>query len=268
MDNTNEMRSYCGSAGKLKEYLQRKAVNHNSYKYYSKIEYIRTIVKDRILYLGNGAKWNDVSDRESFVSESDCRINFGKCFSYSTDENVAMWMLYGGVYHRGAMIDFTKRAMRNICDCSTITLGNMGEDGFKPLFDIEKPKFDIRVIDVVYYNSENGYIKRSNESVFGVKTDMISTLGAYKKTYPWSYENECRLVVTIDKALVPTECNTVKIDMSGIDLGKSLERVYYCPDFRETREDGFNKSKLQDLVEWELIEAGSVSAIDEGVSTE
>ena len=32
--------------------------------------------------------------------------------------------------------------------------------------------------------------------------------------------------------------------------------------------DGFNKSKLQDLVEWELIEAGSVSAIDEGVSTE
>ena len=246
------MQANCEHAEQLYEYLCLKAKTHNSYKFYARVERVDQIVHQHSLYLGNGVKWNDVKDRENFNSNSYDKISFGKCFSYSTDENVAMWMLYGGIYHTGAMVDFTRKGMNAVINAQNVELGYFNNNSFVSLKTIEKHDFDIDIVDVVYYNPQTGYLKRYDDNAILADKAIIDQLGACKKLYPWNYENECRLIVRIDKELVPKECTDVKIDISSMNLGKSLERAYYCPGYKGDMSYGFLNSKLDGSVDFEL----------------
>lgn len=251
--NKKKMKDFCGSADDLKAYLQEKAKNHNSYKCYSKMDYIAPMVKGQVMYLNNGKKWNDVTDRNNFNS-TESQVNFGKCFSFLQDENVAMWMLYGGIYHTGAMVDFTKKGMEHILETTQIELGYFENKVFCGKRLLKRPTFDIWMTDIVYCNEKNGYMKRSDESCTQVSQGVFDDLGYCKKAYPWNYENECRLIVSIPQKEIPVNCDTVKIDLRNMKLGKSLSRAYYCPGYQGVEVEGFHKSKLDGTVEWDLRE--------------
>ena len=253
MGNQTKMSDNCETVEILQAYLKRKAQSHNSYKHYAPIDRIIKIVKEKKLYLGDGKDWNDTVDSDNFTNSRTKLINFGKCFSYAQDESVAMWMLYGGTYHNNAMIDFTRTAIRNILNTSTIKLGFWQNGEFVCVSEIKKLDFCIEMVDVVYYNKKTKYLKRSDESCINVSDTLIDQLGLYGKAYPWSYENECRLIVSIKKEMIPEGCNTVEIDLEGIDLGKSLERTYYCPNFEGEKTNNFQKSKLDGYINFKLI---------------
>lgn len=253
MKEKTTMKDFCDSAEKLNFYLQEKAKSHNSYKCYSRMEYIYPIVKKRVMYLRNGQNWNDVTDRKGFNGTED-KIHYGKCFSFLQDENVAMWMLYGGVYHTGAMVDFTRAGMANILKTTQIELGYFEDGVFCRQKVLERSSFEIWMTDIVYCNEKTGYMKRSDESCTKVNPSVFDNLGCCKKAYPWSYENECRLIVSIPKELIPPQCDTVKIDLRNVNLGKSLTRAYYCPGYQGAEVEGFCKSKLDKTVDWDLLD--------------
>ena len=252
MDEKITMKDCCSSAEKLKEYLRQKALAHNSYKCYSQIERIRSIVQDKALYLNDGRGWNDITDRTNFRKDGKDRVNFGKCFSFSQDENVAMWMLYGGIHHMGAMVDFTRMGINNILKTSSIELGYFENGQFCSVETIERPDFEMWVTDIVYCNENTRYLKRSDETCTNVEQSVLDQLGAVRKAYPWNYENECRLIVSVHMNAVPEKCDTVKIDLSMIDLGKSLARAYYCPSYQGKQEEGFQESALNRTIDWDL----------------
>lgn len=237
----------------LKEYLREKAKTHNSYKYYAKIDYVKQIVRDKVLYLNNGAEWNDITDRGNLANGSEDSVLFGKCFSYSQDESIAMWMLYGGIYHQGAMIDFTRKGMAGVLEIPEITLGSFKDGRFCPLVTLQRPDFEVYITDIVYCDEKKRYLKRSNESCIHVPKATLEQLGCCQKAYPWHYENECRLIVSVKKELVPDSCHSVLLDLQGLDLGTSLERVYYSPEYKGAEEEGFRKSPLTDTVHFDLL---------------
>ena len=121
--NNKTLENQCQTIETLKMYLQEKGKNHNCYKCYSSLKRIADIRDSKALYLSNGESWNDINDRNGFNSDSDTLKNFGKCFSFSQDENVAMWMLYGGIDKASGMIDFTKKGINAILDIPSLSVG-------------------------------------------------------------------------------------------------------------------------------------------------
>ena len=243
----------CDNLELLQVYLKNKARNHNSYKHYAPIDRILQIVKENKMYLVDGKDWNDTIDSDNFTSENSDFVNFGKCFSYAQDESVAMWMLYGGADYKGAMIDFTRRGIKNILNISNIKIGFFRNNKFIAVADVYKPDFTMDIIDIVYYNKKTRYLKHSDESCCNVDSTIIDKLGLCGKSYPWSYENECRLIVSVKKEKIPDNCSAVEIDFEGIDLGKSLERVFCCPNYKGTDTNGFKESQLEGCVNFKLI---------------
>ena len=119
----------CNSIENLNAYLRQKGKNHNCYKAYTSLSRVVEIRDTKFLYLSNGETWNDVIDRNNFNSATNLVVNYGKCFSFSQDENVAMWMLYGGIDKLSGMIDFTKKGMHSILATNLINVGYFDGDG-------------------------------------------------------------------------------------------------------------------------------------------
>lgn len=254
MRKKQQMEKHYASAEELRNYLSETAKRHNHYKFYAKNpEYVRCILEDRFLYLNNGDKWNDSNDKNNLQCNEDKQY-YVKCFSYAADENVAMWMLYGGIYHKGVMIDFTKKAMGGILKVPKVELGYFEDGVFHSQKTIERPKFEIWLTDIVYSNEKTRYLKRSDENCYGVSPQVFAGLGYCKKSYPWSYESECRLMVSVNKNEVPEKCTDIRIDLSTVDMGKTLQRVYMCPSYEGKKLKGFKESALGNTVTWELLD--------------
>lgn len=250
------LKSACCSAATLKSYLQRKGENHNYYKCYSRLEYVVDIRDSNCLYLNNGEKWNDISDRENFNASTNPFVNFGKCFSFSQDENVAMWMLYGGIDKKSGMIDFTKKAMRSLINIPTVQIGCWENNKFVSLLELTKDQFEIYITDVIYYNKKGSvyYINRSDEHYSCLSEKVFSKLLDCKKTYSWKYENECRLIVRVNRDLLNEKCKVVKIDLHNVNTGKSFERIYHGPNYPLGDTHGTLPSKLRGTIDWSLCD--------------
>ena len=247
----------CNSSEHLKYYLRKKAEAHNHYKCYSSLNRILSIRDSKKLYLSNGEKWNDVVDRNDFNSNTDIYVNYGKCFSFSQDESVAMWMLYGGIDKLSGMIDFTKKGMKSILGINSINVGYFNKNGmFNSVVELNKSNFEIYLVDIVYYkkNDDVYYINRSEESFKNLSKDIFDKLRCCKKTYPWKYENECRLIVSINKKYIKDNCSVVQIDLQHLDLGKSFERVYRGPNYPLKNTRNTLPSKLDNTIDWSLCD--------------
>ena len=237
----------------LKNYLRRKGENHRSYKTYSNQRFIREIINEQRIYLNDGSNWNDVADREAFNDEHADYKNYGKCFSFSDSESVAMWMLYGGIDNCGAMISFTKRDMKKIFDIDHVILGSFIDGTFVEYSRLNKGFFDIKLVDILYTRKEKDgyYIKRGNEVRKVIDDKLIQALGKECiKDVAWSYENECRLVVSIKKEYIKKEETVVKIDISSFNFEESFSRVFHSPTFKG--EQTYSKSELQGYIDWDL----------------
>ena len=68
------------------------------------------------------------------------------------------------------------------------------------------------------------------------------------------YENECRLIVSINKKLITNKCKIVQINLDGIDLGKSFERVYRGPNYPLKNFQNSLPSKLDNTIDWSLCD--------------
>jgi len=238
----------------LKEYLRLKGKNHNCYKHYGNVKRIENIIKNKEIYLSRGDNWNDVRDKTRFNALPNI-VNFGTCFSFSKEESVAMWMLYGGIKKSGAMIDFTKKGISSILNVNSISVGYF-ESKFEELVKLDRDQFDIYMMDVIYYREmEKGiYIKRGDEKGY-LKNNIKTKDSNYFKTYPWNYECECRLIVSVDKSVAESNleiATNVRISLEGLDLGKSFERIYKQPGFKGTSKLAFRQSSLSGEIDWDL----------------
>ena len=245
-----------GSKDELVAYLSAKAKKHKNYKHYTKLYKIETILNNNTIYLSNGNNWNDIIDKNNFNSDTNDVVNFGVCLSYSKSENIAMWMLYSG--NDGYMIDYDSKTIKDILNTDTIEIGNFIDGVFVANKKFKSGLFDISIFDIVYYDSsnyhdgmtENVYVKRSNEINKEFPKEKLDNLTFQKKTLPWSYENECRIVVSIKKALLQNVIgDTVAIPFSNKHIDELKKRIYASPN---SRENNYKESCLKNKINWDL----------------
>lgn len=250
----NSLKEAVTSTEDLSTYLEQKASNHNNYKAYSDVTKVKYWIDHSAIYLSDGKNWNDRFDRMRFNKSTSEVVNYGMCFSFSRSENVAMWMLYGGKGKDGAMVDFSRANITRMLETNSVCLGSWKKGEFEEAATLKRNEFTVRIVDVLYFtkNMEGKYdIKRSDESVGNVSKERIDTLNQVKKSYAWNYENECRLIVTIKKELIPKGVHTLRIDVGNAytELLKS-NRIYRAPNNQTAKE--FVESKLAFEIDWDL----------------
>ena len=251
------MNDCVGSSEELTRYLMEKGQGHNHYKVYARMERILSIRENKELYLSCGDDWNDVADRKKFNNIGQEHVNFGRCFSFSLEENIALWMLYGGIEKRGGMMDFTKRGIKSILEVPEVEAGYFEDNKFVPLMKLNREQFSIFMIDVLYFSKKNNnnntyFVKRYDESVLKLPGEVFEGLSGCTKAYPWQYENECRLIVSVPKAALDTRCKHVRINLDGLNMGKSFERVYCSPNYVGSIPENVKKNDYKDDVDWDL----------------
>lgn len=242
-------------------HLKKKAINHKNYKIYSYGSRITCIAEEKALYLSDGHLWNDLVDKNNFCSDGKKR--FARCFSFSKSENIAMWMLYGGNGGNGLMIDLNKTIMKDIViHCTNVKLGywDKNSGAFCIKQELHKGEFSLYLIDILYYalneNGEKYDLKRSNSSYDLGEPETINRLKYCRKSYPWSYENECRLILEPKIAIRDNKITDAKIEFEDI-LTKcfkkkiSLEnRIVASPNYVGVHK--FKESALQGQIDWDL----------------
>lgn len=238
----------------INEYLKCKAKNHNSYKIYGEENKLKALYEDKKLYLSDGTGWNDIEDRNIFQAANDGYKYYARCFTFSISENVAMWMLYGGMRNQGIMVDVGKANINKIIKgCKEIILGNF--DSNKKFIPGEnaiiKDDFELYLIDILYYckskKSNRCYdVKRSKEEVC-VPEESIRTLNRVKKDYAWNYENECRLILKIKKDLCEKYTDAL-IDFNDMDI--TAFRIKSSPNYKG--KNTYEKSTLNNKMSWNL----------------
>ena len=235
----------------LLEYLKDKGENHNYYKYYSTHNRIEQAIEECALYLTRGDGWNDLEDELAFSTSRKGFTRFGKCFSFSRSENVAMWMLYGGTDHDGAMLDLTKGFAKKIIATETIQAGYFDDnDKFKSVKSINvKDGCRLFFADILYVGEEQGKFtaKRSDERVDNLECPP-SAEGLLTKAYPWSYENEVRLICEIPNGSTPNNADCMRVPLGGTSDGLRA-RAYSAPN---SKSRGYQRSELKGKIDWDI----------------
>lgn len=233
-------------------YLKKKGNNHKYYKHYGRYESIKHIVEDRTLLLSDGQGWNDLDDGSSFSNIMDGHRRFGMCFTYSVSENMAMWLLYGG-NDDGALINFSRSQIKDIIYSKNCEL--LADE--KPL---SSEYWDIHLEDVLYYGKQtkseeilkgNSHcLKRSDETA--PCTNRVLNSNACIKTYPWSYENEVRLIVTVKEDKVKPDIHALLLRFDD-DVELTDKNVVFSPVSAKSPEK-YNAlpSTLGNTVKWDL----------------
>ena len=250
------LKNACYTMQELEMYLATKAKNHKCYKTYTVSERVQSWMESDCFYLDDGSRWNDIYDRETFNSlQSDVK-RFGRCFSFSKTESVAMWMLYGGMKKKGAMLEFSKKGMGELIRATTyVELGNWVDNRFNSVITLQKDQFDLALKDILYTGDIDAnaiYIRRSDESYKNAPIDVVQQLRYCVKSVAWSYENECRLILTVDKNVIPNNSSvtSVRIPLKGLLKDTTKARIYCSPNYRGKKE--FSESKISGEIDWDL----------------
>lgn len=167
-----------------------------------------------------------------------------------------MWMLYGGMEKKGAMLEFTGTAMRELINkTSVVELGKWENGEFKVIKMLEKGQFILDLKDILYrdkVDSGEFYIRRSDEVCKKAPGLSINELDHCVKSVAWSYENECRLILTVSKADVPEvlEASSVRIHLQGMLNNPNKVNIYCSPNFAGVKP--YLESKLAGGIDWDL----------------
>lgn len=236
-------------------YLKDKANRHNSYKHYTTADRIQRIVTGQSILLSRGEGWNDLKGGLQFLDKVDGRVRFGACFSYSISENIAMWMLYGRGGKNGAMLDLTPTMMKSIVAQEEFELGHLETDNAFVHGATVRTLDDCTfyLVDVLYCGESNGEytLKRSDERVDHIK-DLPDSHKLIVKSYPWSYENEVRLILEVPEQCVPGNADFARISLKT-DEASLKKRIYVAPN-NEGNGLGYCRSRLKGKVDWDICQ--------------
>lgn len=238
---------------------------HREYKHYATRARIAGILRSGALYLTDGTSWNDKYDREHFNPSFMSTKRFGACFSASSTESVAMWMLYGGMDGNGAMINFDRRTLQGAMGRESYECGWFGTDGkFECVVELPGDRLSLRLVDVLYFqNHADGNVTVGRPSIEGGRHVMdgraFNGIEQIAKHQSWSYENEVRLVATISKLDLVGKASHIKCVKIPIDFDDAFVagRVFDSPV-----SDGggnYRDSELRGTVDWNLC-SGCVKA--------
>lgn len=244
---------------KLADYLKLKGERHQNYKLYMAMDRALELLLTGDLYLFDGSKWNDENDRKIMIDKD----TYARCFSCSTRENVAMWMLYGGERGKnGAMLNFYPSILKELRQIRSIDIGKFDKKTrkFEKHYTVtaENKDYCCYLTDVIYVDDCNDgktKITLADEHAT-VDRQLLNNADTFYKAYPWAYERECRLVVRLRRQwrskAIREELSVLRLSIPEKNLTRlRKDRLVRSPIYKGTV--GFGEpSALTSSIDWDL----------------
>ncbi len=249
-----ELYDICKSADSLARGLSFNAVTHKRYKTYMPMERALGIILSGNIYFSNGANWNDIPDRKQMAN----RNVYGQCFSWSTIENIAMWMLYGGQGgESGAMIDFPAKVIKEMLASASVELGQFNEKGkFEVQYSLARETdYEQYMTDIVYVEHlKNGSVRLTwGDQHLTVKNEVLSDAGIFQKHYAWAYERESRMIFRLTESFLDShdikEGSSIRLRLSERAKRLLVDQLYRSPVYKGKTDVGLNSSLFNE-VDW------------------
>ncbi|WP_082667336.1 DUF2971 domain-containing protein [Tractidigestivibacter scatoligenes] len=242
---------------KILEYLASKGSMHHHYRHYVSRSRAESILEQSAIYLTDGSSWNDIFDYQHFNPAFSSYRHFGSCFSASTDESIAMWMLYGGPHRDGVMFDFTREILNKAINETPHYEGGYFDEGhFQKIRDIPRNLLELRLVDILYFRELNNgddaniSVRRIGDSKrVDITRQELESIPQLTKHVAWSYEKEVRLVARIKRSdyIYNSKITCIKIPLQ---LSQSFveTRVFDSPLY--SGRSSYSDSCLHGTVKW------------------
>lgn len=241
----------------LSDGLKHNAERHQNYKLYTSMDRALAFLLDGQLFITDGTNWNDLDDSNKLRERS----LYAKCFSCSTRENIAMWMLYGDCRGKnGAVLNFLPSVMKEIVETETVLLGKFVYQGkFESMYELKKGvDYDIYLTDLLYVDPcKNNRIKLNYYDT-SIVTDEITLENdeIFCKNVAWGYEKESRLIIRLkEKWRILSrkeQLCVVRITLGKKALTKMRKRGIIKSPIYSGGVDFGELSKLSGTVKWDL----------------
>lgn len=182
---------------------------HQNYKIYTSMEKGLQFLLTGELYFSDGSNWNDKLDRIQMKDKN----AFALCTSFSTKENVAMWMLYSDKKGaNGVALNLTKNIIKRIVNANEAYICRVSSGDKDEVLDtVSNKEFNIFCTDVVYTSEIKNNPQKVKINCNGdnktINKKWLESKLVFSKKYEWKYENETRVVILpTDELLEKIEC--------------------------------------------------------------
>lgn len=240
------------------EFLASKGKTHRNYRHYVTRNRALQIIKNNAIYLTDGSNWNDKFDSGRFNPPFMKTKRFGTCFSASSVESIAIWMLYGGVDGNGVMFNFDHRTLSNAMNRDYYECGYFDENGmFRNTVTLSAEHVNMSLIDILYFMpKESGGVEIGRSSLEGGRYELDSkafdAIAQIAKHRSWSYENEVRLIATIDKRFLHQKATGVQCVKIPLNLDSAFVNTKVFDSPTSDGDGCFCDSELTQTVDWSL----------------
>ena len=201
--------------------LRRNALRHkNGYAHYTSYAALAAMLSSERIHLSSRSRLNDLGEMlndRTFVAS----------FVYGTEENLAMWGLYGVPRSAAVRIKFPCASIREWLDglrplrevCAYAYDRKMGE------YELLKTRIKRLVFSDVAYSSCRNKRLLHVEDHFVLSDGDVNDerLQGVIKAYPWRYEQEVRLLLEFVSA--PVDSRGRKVDTIAIDFRDPIEEL-------------------------------------------
>lgn len=270
MASKEEKKTHFRDRQEFVRFLETKAINHDCFKHYSSKEGIQSICETHSIILHDGKSWNDVEDGNRLREDLNYH-QFAFCFSFSRSESVPMWMLYSN--DDGCMIDFDLDSIKSIMAIKEVQIGKYDKpshsfNSYQSL-PVDGSSVKFKLVDIAYYGEPKPpidsdrfcYYRHSGDTEKQFDRDIIESSRLFCKRIAWSYENECRLIVSVNRNLINWDDQELDLQIvfgqSTIDSLKRKGRIINSPNVSsDDNPDTFyrdnHSSKLYGRINWSL----------------
>ncbi len=236
----------------LAKALRENGRSHIQYRLYTSMERALSTILYGKLFLTNGSNWNDTDDKRILAD----RRLYATCFSTSTQENIAMWMLYSDEKgKKGASLVFPKGVINDILENSQVFVGNFGNDGkFNAIKELKREQYELFMSDIVYIDKcDKDSVKITiREEHVTVSREILNDTDIFTKHFAWNYEKECRMILRLqEKNLIKENYSATMVMIPKKSMAKlRKDRLVRSPLYKGA-ECG-RPSELIGKVDWEL----------------
>ncbi len=204
MSNVDEIRQQfkkLKTSAEIKNFLDIRAQRHKNYFHYTNVDALKGMLKSKKLYLSLGKTMNDLFEPQKIDPLRWARL-YVASFSFTANESVALWHIYGNRLNRAIRIQFSKAAILKVLETlrNNLTCRSVGDQELR--CNIK----NANLVDVAYVQNNQSSL-RWNKALLSqdicldlphIHEEML--LAGYIKNIAWEYEMETRFLVELEPA--------------------------------------------------------------------
>ena len=225
MSNVEEIRNEFKKLKCLKEvkdFLDIRAVKHKNYFHYTTVTTLKNMLVSKKLYLSLGRTMNDLLEIQKIAPEKWNRL-YVASFSYTANESVALWHIYGNPLSDAIRIQFSKTAIMNMLKktkdkltCKSVNNGRR--------YMIKS----IKLVDIAYLQNSQKSLRWNKALLTDSYCNNLSEINIYEelagyiKNIAWEYEIETRFLVELDGEETDTFPEKIEIDAENLWKGAKI----------------------------------------------